>query len=265
MKRSLWFPSVLVAAAALAMELPAPPAGFSWKEVPEIKAAFLMPNGWHFKQAVQGETLGLFITQENIDERGRFTTGLTINVFQKSRPGSAVEYAQTFIARMAADKHAEQTWSRDIGPLRSFLSGQGHEGRGDTSHAHADGCQSKDGDALPIHLRGTRDELDRRLGEGRDDHEASRRRWRGLNGGLGKRMRLPGKLGRTVGAQGLTEFGRGGPTRGDTKRPVWGVLHDTQSADLPREGHEVDSCFVRISRRPYSQARWTFSGAVRGS
>jgi len=123
-------PSVLLAASVLAMELPPPPAGFSWKDVPEISAAFLMPKGWHFKREVQGDTLGLFITQEAIGKGGHFSTGLTINVFRRSKPGSAVEYARAFIARMAAEKHAEETWARDVGPLRSF--GCRVKGAGDT-------------------------------------------------------------------------------------------------------------------------------------
>jgi hypothetical protein len=110
----------LLATSVFAMELPAPPAGFDWKEVPEIKAAFLVPKGWHFKRETQADTLALFITQEDIRESGAFATGLTINVFPRSKPGSATEYAQAFITQMATEKHADRTWARDAGPLRTF-------------------------------------------------------------------------------------------------------------------------------------------------
>ena len=112
--------SLLLAATVQAMELPGPPLGFSWREAPEIKAAFLMPNGWHFKRDAQGKTLAFFITQEAIDKEGRFNTGLTINVFRNAKQGTAVEYAKAFIGRIAADKHAGEVWARQFGPLSSF-------------------------------------------------------------------------------------------------------------------------------------------------
>ena len=90
--------SLIFAASVYAMELPAPPTGFSWREVPEIKAAFLMPSGWQFKRQAQGNTLALLITQGDIDKDGRFNTGLTINVLRNAKPGTAVEYADAFTA-----------------------------------------------------------------------------------------------------------------------------------------------------------------------
>ena len=120
MRKGTVVATALLARSVLAMDLPAPPGGFDWKEVPEIKAAFLVPKGWHFKRETQADTLALFITQEDISDGGSFATGLTINVFPRSKPGSATEYAQRFIAQMAAEKHADRTWARDAGPLRTF-------------------------------------------------------------------------------------------------------------------------------------------------
>ena len=77
-----------------------------------------MPNGWHFKRHVQDGTLGFFITREDIDKEGRFNTGLTINVFRRAKPGTAVEYAKAFIGRMAATNHAGEVWTRQFGPLQ---------------------------------------------------------------------------------------------------------------------------------------------------
>lgn len=72
-----------------AMDLPAPPGGFSWREVPEIKAAFLVPSGWQFRRQTQGSTLAIFITPEGFDKDGQFSTGLTINVLRNAKPGTA--------------------------------------------------------------------------------------------------------------------------------------------------------------------------------
>jgi hypothetical protein len=47
-----------------AIELPKPPDGFTWQEIPELKAAFLKPNGWYFKQETQNGTLAYFITRK---------------------------------------------------------------------------------------------------------------------------------------------------------------------------------------------------------
>ena len=60
--------ALLVPFSVFATELPSPPNGYSWVSCKEIKGAFLMPLGWHFKKGMQGETLGYFFTKENIDE-----------------------------------------------------------------------------------------------------------------------------------------------------------------------------------------------------
>jgi hypothetical protein len=47
-----------------AIDVPPPPPGFTWQEIPELKAAFLKPNGWFFKREEQKATLAYFITKE---------------------------------------------------------------------------------------------------------------------------------------------------------------------------------------------------------
>ena len=56
----LW--SLVFVVTAHAMSLPSAPSGFAWREVPEIKAAFLVPSGWQFRRHAQGTTLALFMT-----------------------------------------------------------------------------------------------------------------------------------------------------------------------------------------------------------
>lgn len=53
-----------------AIELPPAPTGFTWQEIPELKAAFSKPDGWFFRQEKQKDTLAYFITKENIDTNG---------------------------------------------------------------------------------------------------------------------------------------------------------------------------------------------------
>src|SRR5258708_207703 len=83
-----------------AVDLPKRPAGFSWQEIPELKAAFLKPDGWYFKREDQKGTLAYFITKENIDQnRGQFETGLTVNVFHLKKDPAA-EKGKALIASM---------------------------------------------------------------------------------------------------------------------------------------------------------------------
>jgi hypothetical protein len=129
MKMSAIFLGLFLAASVHAMELPQPPPDLFWKEVPEINAAFLVPNGWHFKLLDQwyfklrneGNKLAFFITQEDIDKEGQFYTGLTINVFRGGKPASTVvEYAKSYINQVAADNHADETWTQQFGSLQGF-------------------------------------------------------------------------------------------------------------------------------------------------
>ena len=64
--------------------VPDPPNGFSWKQVPQIKAAFVVPDGWHFLEETKGKTLAIFITRESISENGEFETGVSVNVFRNN-------------------------------------------------------------------------------------------------------------------------------------------------------------------------------------
>lgn len=60
-------------------KLPDAPAGFTWKQLPEIKAAFLMPDSWYFKHENIDGTDAYFLTMEDIGKQGSFLTGLSIN------------------------------------------------------------------------------------------------------------------------------------------------------------------------------------------
>ena len=108
------------AIAAYELELPEAPEGFEWKKIKKIKAAFLVPTGWHFKAEKYDDTLAYFITKENIDDVGRFDTGLSINVFRKLKDRDAVEYARKFVESMAEQNALVHDWTIDMGAFKGF-------------------------------------------------------------------------------------------------------------------------------------------------
>jgi hypothetical protein len=112
--------ATLIVQTLSAIDVPAPPPGFTWQEVPELKAAFLKPNGWFFRREEKKDTLAYFITKESIEHGGEFQTGLTINVFHL-RKDPAVERGKKLIDDMASAHHAEnEKWAQKIGPFQEF-------------------------------------------------------------------------------------------------------------------------------------------------
>jgi hypothetical protein len=99
---------------ANATELPHAPDGFTWQHVDEINAAFLLPDNWHYLKEKDGETLGIFITKENISMNGIFDTGITINIFPKSIP--APGQLKKLIERLS-ERHKAQTLTTSHKPF----------------------------------------------------------------------------------------------------------------------------------------------------
>jgi hypothetical protein len=120
MKKIVWLTlfATLLGLTASAIELPPPPPGFIWQEIPELKAAFLRPANWFFKREEEKGTLAYFITKENIENNGQFQTGRAINVFRLKKE-SAVERGRRIIDQLAAAKHGEK-WTKEVGPLKEF-------------------------------------------------------------------------------------------------------------------------------------------------
>jgi hypothetical protein len=73
-------------------ELPQPPSGFTWKNIKEIQAFFLLPDNWHYKEEQNDKTFAIFLSKEKIMGNNQFDTGMTINVFrnQASAPKQLV-------------------------------------------------------------------------------------------------------------------------------------------------------------------------------
>jgi hypothetical protein len=134
MKRIYWGALALAVMVQplFAIDLPNPPAGFTWQRVPELKAAFLKPNGWFFRHEEQKGTLAYFITKESIEGGGDFSTGLTVNVFRGMKD-PATERGQALIEQIAEKMHAE-TYSRIVGPFHEF------------------GCDAKDSESVMHYL-----------------------------------------------------------------------------------------------------------------
>ena len=98
------------------------------------RGAFLRPTGWHFKKSKRGDTLGFFITKENITKTGQFTTGLTINVISdipKKKCMSPYEFAHQFREGARESLKLTEEWDKDMGPFKSL--GFDHDSHSATS------------------------------------------------------------------------------------------------------------------------------------
>ena len=80
---------------------PLPPAGFSWKEFPQIQGVLLVPDGWHVKVHEEKGTIAVFITEQNIDERKKYDVGLSAQVVKRLEGSLAVDRAKAYIANLA--------------------------------------------------------------------------------------------------------------------------------------------------------------------
>lgn len=96
------FLSVFLIANADDDQLPKAPDGFGWYVADNKAGTFLRPDGWFVKEDGKKSDKALFITKENIDKNGVFTTGLSVNRVPRlsKRTGyKATEYAKAFIKK----------------------------------------------------------------------------------------------------------------------------------------------------------------------
>jgi hypothetical protein len=78
------------------------PEGFSWKVIPQRGLAVLLPDGWFYKEEPQDDLKydGVYVSKENIDETGRFSTGLSVFVFYGfNNKTETEEYARSLVAQ----------------------------------------------------------------------------------------------------------------------------------------------------------------------
>ncbi len=108
-------------AEAASMELPAPPAGYRWESCPEIRGALLRPDDWYFKKRIDGDKRAYYVSKEDIDADGGFTTGLTmvalINHGDKNGVPAA-EFARNYVINAARSAHVRKSpWTNRMGPF----------------------------------------------------------------------------------------------------------------------------------------------------
>ena len=115
----LRFAAILLASTALAADLPPAPDGFTWKRIDSVKAAFLVPAGWHFQEEASDGTRAFFITKEDIAKSGRYETGLSVNV-QKLHKDSAPERAAETIAGLMAVGEVQDSFVNESGILKGY-------------------------------------------------------------------------------------------------------------------------------------------------
>ncbi len=115
------FALALLGAVANGEDPPKAPEGFAWKKIDSVKATFLVPEGWHFKEERKDETRAFFITQEDIDRKGQFETGLTVNV-SHLKEERAQDRATAIIAALAQNPGHElqDAWESETGVLKGI-------------------------------------------------------------------------------------------------------------------------------------------------
>ena len=114
----------IVLSTVQAIDLQPAPRGFVWKEILNGQSALLVPKGWFFKQESKPDTEAFFVTKENIDVDGQFTTGLTLNVLKRidkkaNMPPS--KWVMNQIDVMKSTKAVVRSSTNTVGPFKTFL------------------------------------------------------------------------------------------------------------------------------------------------
>jgi hypothetical protein len=98
--------------------LPDTPPGFTWVAVPGAATTLLRPDGWFVKTEDKNGTISSFITLENIDEAGRYQTGLSFNFIRdisKKAGQSARMYAIAFVQEAQRTKDViKEPWGNQL-------------------------------------------------------------------------------------------------------------------------------------------------------
>ena len=111
--------ALLLAVSVLAEDPPPAPKGYAWKRIESVKASFLVPEGWHFKEETKDGTRAFFITKEDIDKSGSFETGLSVNV-QTLKKDPAQERAAAFVGEIATSHEVLDFWGTETGVMKGY-------------------------------------------------------------------------------------------------------------------------------------------------
>ncbi len=119
----LTLPLLALSSMALALDLPAPPRGYSWQECPDVKGALLVPDGWHFRRLEAEGKVAYFITPEPFEPSRPFDVGLTFNVVQEvpQKVGKDPSgFARQLIGTITSSYPKARTWETDLGSFRGY-------------------------------------------------------------------------------------------------------------------------------------------------
>jgi hypothetical protein len=99
----LLFLTCIAVRATAELDLPKAPSGYTWIKILNNQSALLQPDGWFFKEVHPKDTDAYFLTKEDIDKDGKFSTGLSLNVLYHIDKKTGIppsKYAQTLIKNM---------------------------------------------------------------------------------------------------------------------------------------------------------------------
>jgi len=114
---------ILFPLSLVAQELPKQ-NGFTWWKISELKAAILVPKGWHTKTTTKNSTLGFFVTQHEIaGANPSYDTGLSLNVirnFQESKGKDPLDWAKQYRTIAASKGQVIKSWDKNMGSFNSI-------------------------------------------------------------------------------------------------------------------------------------------------
>lgn len=127
--RNLFFVSLLIVSSALlslsargSTELPAPPAGYAWKECRASNGALLLPTGWFFHEAAQGDTSACFASRESIAQGGQYWVGLSVHAL-RDIPGRKGLAPSHFVNQyLAVLEKSQDILRKQAGPQGPFFA-----------------------------------------------------------------------------------------------------------------------------------------------
>lgn len=98
-----------------------PPKGFSWQQLPFVKASFLLPDEWTFKFIPDNkdERYLYYLTKENIDQKGAYETGFEVRVIRgvpsKAKGKLPSEYSVEAVAATEKKVKFVKKWDENKG------------------------------------------------------------------------------------------------------------------------------------------------------
>ena len=108
MPTSTYTPQPTATATTVQMSVP---DGFIQKTIPELGLSVLQPENWYYRYEEQGNTSAIFVTKENIEEYGRFSTGLSVNIISEIDQPTVI--VNNFIDSILMAETTKEVFSQD--------------------------------------------------------------------------------------------------------------------------------------------------------